>query len=264
MWEARTVWGGIVNASRSLAMELRDLPTSAPGVDLGVAHRTLGLRHIAWLTALRFQLRTPAAWESMRDAANMAYQSKHYAVAEWSEKVDDALRPLLSAEEHADVLRHANRPAAIMALQSQHFAALAAAGALSEMRHVTLVQRLASLIDQQGRAERIKNFPYPTQFATFNAAITRIFVFLLPLGLVRECAELGGALVWLTVPLSVLISWIFVALEKAGDVTSNPFEGSPNDVPITAISRTIEIDVRQILELGDVPTPLTATNNILL
>jgi ion channel-forming bestrophin family protein len=70
--------------------------------------------------------------------------------------------------------------------------------------------------------------------------------------------------VWLAIPFSVIVGWIFVVLEAVGQASENPFEGSANDVPITALSRTIEIDLREMLGERDLPPPLTPVNNILM
>lgn len=75
---------------------------------------------------------------------------------------------------------------------------------------------------------------------------------------------MGTAAVWLTIPFSVIVTWLFLALEKVGESTENPFEGNANDVPITALSRTIEIDLRQLLGEQQVPAPLAPVNAILL
>jgi putative membrane protein len=95
---------------------------------------------------------------------------------------------------------------------------------------------LSELLAQQGASERLKNFPFPCQFATVNLWFVQLFVLLLPFG-------------------STLSSWIFTTMEKIGESTENPFEGSPNDVPITAMSRAIEIDLLQLLGDATVPPP---------
>ena len=71
-------------------------------------------------------------------------------------------------------------------------------------------------------------------------------------------------MVWLVIPFSVLISWVYTSLEQVGESTENPFEGSANDVPISQMSRTIEIDLREMLGETDLPPAITATNNIIL
>ena len=76
--------------------------------------------------------------------------------------------------------------------------------------------------------------------------------------------KFGEPIIWLTVPFSVLIGWVFLVLEQIGESTENPFEGNPNDVPITQISRNIEIDLREMLGETDVPPALQPVNNILM
>ena len=53
--------------------------------------------------------------------------------------------------------------------------------------------------------------------------------------------------VWLTIPFSIIISWVFHTMERIGDISENPFEGTGNDIPITSMSRAIEIDIREMI-----------------
>jgi putative membrane protein len=127
-----------------------------------------------------------------------------------------------------------------------------------------MVNLLADLYDHQGKCERIKNFPYPRQFATLNLFFVWLFVGLVPFGLLQEFAELGPNFAWMTIPASVIVSWVFHTMDKIGESSENPFEGGPNDVPITALSRTIEIDLRELLGEQDIPPALQAVNDILM
>ena len=122
---------------------------------------------------------------------------------------------------------------------------------------------LVELFTLQGQCERIKNFPYPRQFATLNLMFVRLFIALVPFGMLGEFAKLGGDFVWLTIPFSALVAWVFNMMERIGESTENPFEGSANDVPITALTRTIEIDLREMLDETDIPEPLKPQNLIL-
>jgi putative membrane protein len=200
----------------------------------------------------------------MRRPQNVAYQRGRYAVAEWTGDLGADLAALVGPGEAARVLRAANRATQLVALQSAEIADLAARGALEPNRHVALARVLADLYEQQGRCERIKNFPYPRQFASINLFFVRLFVGLVPLGLLGEFQKLGDGAVWLTVPFSAVVGWVFTGLERVGQSTENPFEGSANDVPITALSRTIEIDLREILGEADVPPPLAPERDILM
>ena len=82
--------------------------------------------------------------------------------------------------------------------------------------------------------------------------------------MIQEFDKLGGYLVWLSIPFSALSTWIFTTMEKIGESSESPFEGSANDVPITSISRSIEIDLKEMFGMENIPEPLKPQNNILV
>jgi putative membrane protein len=149
-------------------------------------------------------------------------------------------------------------------LQSADLATLASRGALDAVRHVELENLLVSLYDQQGKCERIKNFPYPRQFATLNLYFVHLFTLLVPFGMLQEFDKLGDHFVWLTIPFSTMVCWVFLTMEKIGEATENPFEGTANDIPMAALSRTIEIDLRDMLDEKELPVPVQPVNDILM
>lgn len=265
-WEARQIWGGIVNATRAWAISVRDLitPAGPAGSEAEALRRRLIYRHIAWLTALRYQLRESRPWETANRHDNVAFRRRYFTVPEHDGQLDQHLRALLDAAECTAVAAQPNRASALLAHQSAELAELARDGSLEPNRQVALTQRLIELYDLQGRCERIKNFPYPRQFATLNYWFIRMFVLLVPFGMIQEFRRLDDALIGLTVPFSVIVTWIFLALEKVGESTENPFEGSANDVPISTMSRTLEIELRRFLGEEQVPPPLQPSNGILL
>jgi ion channel-forming bestrophin family protein len=258
LWEARQIWGGIINTSRTFGILLQDFVADPE------SRRRLTYRHFAWLTALRHQLREPRTWENMKKAHNAEYQ-RRYTVSEWVTRIEDELTPLLpDPDELAYVLARKNRATHLMAIQSVDPRKNAEPGYVGELRHIELERLLAAFVEAQGRCERIKNFPYPRQFATLNLFFVWLFIVLMPLGLLQEFHKLGPGCGWLTIPASVIIAWVFHTMDKIGEISENPFEGSPNDVPITAMSRTIEIDMREMLGETDLPPALQPVNNILL
>lgn len=268
LWEARQIYGAIVNTSRSWGMLVRDfIGEKATKEQLHAVHQQMIYRHIAWLTAMRFQLREDRAWENARHKPSYREYSELYKVAEWNGKLDEELRPLLSEEDLDYVLAKKNRATHLIGLQSAQVKQLKEQGWVDALNAIELEQLLVNLYDQQGKCERIKNFPYPRQFATINQMFVRLFVSLIPFGTLSEFSKLGDKLgdwmVWFTIPFSVIISWVFMAMEKIGESTENPFEGGPNDVPITAMSRTIEIDLREMLDEKDLPPALAPVNKIL-
>jgi ion channel-forming bestrophin family protein len=269
MWEARRAWGAIVNASRAWGVMVKDYVTNRhalaplPEDELRAVHRRLIYRHLAWLTALRYQLREPRGWESMQKAHNAEYRRK-YSVQEQEKNWQDELKRTLTEEEFRHVAGKTNKAAQIIALQSGHLRELLGAGLIEDFRHMELAKTLVEFYNQQGVCERIKNFPYPRQFATLNLIFVKLFVIMVPFGMLQEFDKLGARLVWLNIPFSALVSWVFIGMEKIGEVTENPFEGSPNDVPITALSRNIEIDLKEMLDEADVPSALQPVHQILM
>lgn len=261
LWEARQIWGAIVNASRAWAIMVRDFVALGADQEL---HRRMLLRHVAWLTALRHQLREPRAWETQGLRHNLEYREHTFKVPERQIRIEDDLAPLLAASEVPDVLLKKNRASALLALQSEELRRCAEAGQVTEYRHVELVRMLTTLYEQQGKCERIKNFPYPRQYATLNMFFVWLFIVVLPFGLAAELKRVGTPIVWLTVPITVVIAWVFHTMDKIGDATENPFEGGPNDVPITAMTRAIEIDLRDFLNDPQLPEPHKPVGNILM
>lgn len=131
-------------------------------------------------------------------------------------------------------------------------------------RQIDLQKILSDLYDHQGRAERIKKFPLPRQYANLSFIFNCIFIFLLPLGTVAEFAKIDSFGAWLMIPFGTIVGWIYVVMELIGDYSENPFEGFGTDIPMLSISRTIEIDLLQMLGETDVPAPIQPIHDVLL
>jgi len=258
LWEARQIWGAIINSSRSWGIMVKDFVKSDATV-----HSELMYRHFAWLTAMRYQLRKPQIWENTNKSYNVEYRN-FYKVPEWENKLEEELQKYLSHEELAYITTKVNRATQLIALQSRQLEKLKEMGAIGPFEYVEMEKRLADLYDQQGKCERIKNFPYPRQFASINLFFIRLFVYMLPFAMLNEFQKLGNHYVWMTIPFSVVVGWIFTSMEKVGEATENPFEGGPNDIPMAALSRNIEIDLRDMMDEADLPAPITPVNNILM
>jgi putative membrane protein len=264
LWEARQIYGAIINDSRSFAYTLRDaLNENSEEV------KTIFYRHFAWLTALRFQLREAKTWENMNKKSNIEYLS-FYDIPERTTTLEEELKPYLSSSDYEYILTKKNRATQLSALQSKNLAKLYKDGKLNDFQWNLLQQSLSKFTDNQGKAERIKNFPYPRNFSSITTYLLILFVLSVPFGLLHEFEKLGqGTIlenysVWLNVPFSMILTWVFITLDTVGESSMNPFEGSANDVPITQISRTIEIDMRDMLNEENLPLPITPKNNILL
>ncbi len=264
IWEARKIWGGIVNTSRTWGMKTKDMVTnehaSIPVAEkeLQEHRRVLVYRHIAWLTSLRHAMRQTKKWEAFELHRTNREWSKMIHIPEKVFSLEDDLFHYLEPEEWNYILSKKNRAAATLYLQSKHLRELKEQGLVWEFAFLELENVLEELFTLQGKSERIKNFPYPRQYATLSHLFVWIFLILLPFGIVPEFAKisenifantsLGWCFTYLAIPFCTIVSWVFHTMQRIGTVGENPFEGSANDVPISTIARGIEIDLRQLLD----------------
>lgn len=265
LWEARKIYGAIVNASRSWGYSVRDLVTDAHGADvtaqeLDEIRTRMVHRHVAWMDALRHQLRRLKPWEHGGERMNRLRDQT--GVPERAEDVTQVLRQNLSEAEAQAVLDRINPAAHLLANQSAELAALRRRGLVDGFGHTHLQELLQELMTQQGKAERIKNFPFPRQYATVNTFFAWTFCALLPMGMLFTFSELGEHSGWLAIPFSTIVSWVFLTADRIGDWSENPFEGLANDVPITSMSRGIERDMRQMIGETELPEPRKPNGNI--
>jgi putative membrane protein len=264
-WEARQIWGDIISSSRAWGTISRD------SFDNAEKSKELVYRHLAWLTALRYQLRENRAWEVTSKAHNAEYL-KYYSIPEVQTGLETELAKYLPDAERKQILATGSKATRIMSLQSNTIKGLLTSQAIVMTQFVDMQKSIKDFLLLQGRCERIKDFPYPRQFASVNSFFVKLFCLLLPFSLLREFDKLNesvegvmkGNMVWLVIPFSVLISWMYTSLGRVGENTECPFEGSPNDIPISQMCRTAEIDLREMLGETDLPPPLEPRNNIVL
>lgn len=261
--EAQQAWASIVSSSRIWAGLCRDL------VDDPVRVRDLVHRHFAWLAALRHQLRGVLAWENVNKAYSAEYK-RLYHVQEHEESLESELARYVGPDDAAQILTSTSKALRALDLQGREVRRLLDDNVLTATSAATLQNVLRDFLQQQGQVERIKNFPYPRQYAFINTLFVRILCVLLPFGITGEFAQLDGLvegwasgnMVWLGVPLSVLISWMYLSLDQVGESSENPFEGGANDVPITQLSKEIEGDLRGMIDEGDMPFRMATENGI--
>ena len=281
IWEARKIWGGIVNTSRVWGMKTRVMVTNehakepASEEELAEIRESLIHRHIAWMAALRHAMRAPKPWEEFeRQRTNREWQRQMH-IPEKIRTLDDDVFDYLSGEEIEYIQSKTNKATALLNLQSRHLLQLKERGLIWEFSFLDLENVLQELFTLQGKSERIKNFPYPRQYATLSHLFVRLFLVLIPFAIVPSFADIGASLAddwprlapwftWAAVPFITIVAWIFYTMERIGRVGENPFEGSANDVPISTIARGIEIDLRQMLDedLDTVPEPLPESYHV--
>lgn len=259
-WEARKIWGGIVNDSRSFAA---GVVSFVQGENADQIKKELIYRHIAWMTALRHQLRLAKEWEHTEERVKGKFSNS--ICEDYHNKLDGELKNFISDEEISQLVDKTNTAAQIMAIQSKRLQELKDQGYYEDFRHMEFYHLIANLYTHQGKAERIKNFPFPRQYASTALWLTVVFCALMPLGLLDIFDKEANPILFFSAPLvSGLLIWIFFLMEKIGDYSENPFEGTYNDVPITNISRGIEIDLREMIQDTNIPKPIEPENGFLL
>jgi len=262
--DAQQVWTTIMSLSRSWALLSRDYFNDAD------ITKVLVYRHLAWLTALRYEMRSHRVWETTHKKHNAEFQ-RHYRIPEKLSPLRQELEKYLDQQELELVLKSANQATQVMGLQSKALKAYCDQEQFGSLQFMEMERGLKDFLVQQGQSEQVKNAPYPRQYAIINTFFVRLFCLLLPFGMLKEFEKLNditdgimkGYMVWLVVPFSILISWMYTSLEQVGESTENPFEGSANDVPISHICRTIEIELKELLG-HQVPATHQAKEHIIL
>jgi putative membrane protein len=235
-WEGRKLWGQLVNTTRSFTRQLHVLVgphAEALGVtpEAAAIHRELVYRVIAYVHALRLHL---------RDEDDLS-----------------GLVGLLPEAERQALRGQANRPLAILHALGGRVRELWCQGHVHPLHVPVLEGSLIALTDIQGSCERIKSTPIPSSYTVLIHRIVAIYVFALPFGLV----DTVGALTPLVV---ALIGYAFFGLDAVGEEIEDPFGTDINDLPLSALSRMIEINLRQALGETELPEPLAPVDGVLL
>ena len=214
-WEARMIWGAIVNDSRTLLRQVIGFYKDPDfSVEANEFKENFAKRQAAWCYSLGQALRGK-----------------------------DPLKPiknLLTAEEFRYVSKHKHVPNAILILHSRALKIAKDQGKINSYEQVEIDNTLTRLCDSMGKCERIKNTVFPTTYSLYIRFTLCLFIMLLPFGL----TNLVG---WLQIPLVTTIAAAFFLVEKMAIHLQDPFENRPTDTPVTAISNTIETNLIQMV-----------------
>lgn len=240
-WEARSLWSGILNSSRVLARLLitfTDSHAHQPNYDKARSEsfkKEMVYMMIAWVHSLRLHLRQQNDWHS--------------------------LRPLLTDDAYEAVLKAHNKPNFLHLLAGRKIYDGMANGTLGGFDSFQMEGQLLALANFQAGSERIKNTPLLRQYDYFTRLFLYTFMLLLPFSLIKDFAAMGT--VWMAIPVSVIISFVFAIIGKVGEVNENPFENKITDVPLTSICNTIERDLREMLGEEKLPEKVKPENGFL-
>lgn len=275
LWEARKIWGGIINSSRSWGAAIKSFVSNQfresdlSDDELHKIHQRLLYRHIAWLYALRNQLLIPTPWEHISQSN---HESKFAAKRQASLGMgltrdgvtEKELEMFLPKEEFEPLINFKNTATQILDYQSQDLKALRKEETIEDFRQMELQALITEFYTLQGKCERIKKFPLPRQYGHASGIFINIFLFLLPWGMVNEFHDLSAYGAWVSIPFSIIVAYVFVFMEMVGDYSENPFEGLGNDIPMLSLCRVIEIDLREMLGETDLPPSIEAIDGVLM
>ncbi|NND06376.1 MAG: hypothetical protein HKN87_08345 [Saprospiraceae bacterium] len=275
LWEARKIWGAIVNSSRMWGSNVKAYVGNKftnepyPEEALEKLHQTLLYRHIGYLYTLRSQLLIPTTWEHINQGGHVGRVTKK-RMKEWGvglhndEVTEHELRTFIPSEELDTLINYKNTATQILDRQSQELKRLRVLDLIDDFRHMELQKLLNDFYTHQGKAERIKKFPLPRQYGSMSFIFIGLFIFLLPFGMVSEFYKLGEWAIWLSIPFTVMVGWVYIMMELVGDYSENPFEGLGNDIPMLSLCRIIEIDLKEMLGESDIPPNIEAKNGVLM
>lgn len=223
-WEGRRLWGQLVNTSRTLARQIQTLVGAGPG-EPAVAERRRRLIYLvmAFPHALRLRLRGEEAMFA-------------------------DLGPFVTASELDQLKLERNRPNALVQRMAELLDEAYREGLVHPMHLSLLHQSLTSLTDIQGGCERIANTPIPFAYQVLLRHIVGAYCYALPFGVLLPLGLLTPVVV-------LMMSYAFYGLDALGEEIQEPFGSDPNDLPLSAMCRTIEIDLRQRLGEPELPDP---------
>jgi putative membrane protein len=239
-WEGRRLWGQLIIDTRSLCRQLLTLmgPAAAGGAGSGAEAEEVKAR----------------ARSMVRKLIAFAYALKHHlrgtAVAE-------DLAKFWPAEELAALLGRSNLPDAILLSLSADLRYCRDRLWLSDQLLRAMDERLTSLATVLGACERIRNTPLPFAYTLLLHRTAYLYCFLLPFGLVDTIGLMTPVVV-------AIVSYTFFGLDALGDDIEEPFGDLPNDLPLDALSRTIEINLRDAMGERDLPQPLAPVDFCLM
>lgn len=264
--EAQEVWTTILSNSRSWGLVSQDYVENN-----NEASKTLIHNHLAWITALRYSMREYQSWETTNKKHNINYR-KHFKIPEQQTTLEEELAEYVKPEMLENILKARNIATYIMNLQSKTLKSLYEKQEITVAHFIDMEKSIKEFYNLQGKSEYIKHSPFPRQYNIINNLLIQSFSFLLPYGLLADFNKLNdsvdgfmkGNMIWLIIPFSCLISWLYASIAQVGENTENPFEGGANDVPISQISFQVEAELREMLGEASMRDPSIHENNIIL
>lgn len=217
-WEARKIWGKLVNDSRYFGLKVISYINNDN--EDSIIHKRLIYRHIAYVWSI----------------------NKHLRKIEW----EDTISPFLQKAEFEELKTKQHIPYALLSEQTTDIKSLFNKQSLSDYKHVSLINIMENFNDALGKSERIKNTVFPMQYNWYMQYALWVFLLILPFTLIEQFGY------W-SFPISMAVGYIFILLEYLGRQIENPFENHPSDTAMDSLSRTIEINLKEVLGETNLP-----------
>ncbi len=230
-WEARIIWGAIVNDSRTLIRQILEFHKDAD--DNSDSIKNFVYRQIAWCYCLGEKLRN-------------------------SQK-PETLKRYFNDQQILELQKYNNIPSQLLSLHAKDLKLAYEKQLISEFQQVQIDNTIARLCDSMGKSERIKSTVFPRTYSFLLHFLIYVFATILPFGLEHPLG-LDHHYVAMEICLIVVITSIFMLIEKIAIYMQDPFENKPTDTPVTTIARKIEIDLLQMIGSDKIP-PMQETKS---
>ncbi len=221
-WEGRMIWGEIVNDSRTLTRQVISFTNYFENKDQHVRQlvKSIAYRQMAWCYCLCKVLR--------------------------GHSPEQDLLAFVSEREAESLKRYANIPNQLLQNSALELKKIEESNNIDRYQYMQVDSTIRRLTDSMGKCERIKNTVFPVLYSRFLDLLIYFLIFGLPFGLIDYSINIF-------LPVGISLSFAFLAVDRIAFYLQDPFEGYASDVPMYALSRTIEVNIRQ--QLGENQTP---------
>ncbi len=220
-WEARKIWGSLVNNSRTWARQILSyiVKEGESDEEMDLIKARMIRRHIAFLYALK---------DALRKSDDKEYVG------------------FLSAEDMEKIASHSNLHNAILTLQSDDTEMLYKKGNIDGFKFLEFNKMITAFCDDMGMSERIKNTVFPTTYNYYAKSFIWIFIYSVTM-------SIGNAIGIWAIIFGTLIGYVFFTIQAIGQILLDPFDPLITGVPLDQITRTIEINLLQMIDDPHVP-----------
>ena len=224
-WEARKIWGGISNDSRSLILEIKGFISgkALEENETQLLLRQMAFRQIGWCYCLGQALRGQNPVENLGE--------------------------FVAQKELDELKEQYNKPLYLLMLHTNDLKKLHRDNSINDYQQIKIQDTITRLCDSMGKSERINSTVFPATYGKFIHFFIYLFLATLSMALIETTG------IW-EMPISIIVATPFFLLEKSAKLMQDPFRNRPTDTAVTAIARNIEINIKQLLHEKGVPQPI--------